>query len=273
MKEAGRGGHAHECGDFGAAAGLAVDHHIVGIAAEIGDIVADPFEGGDEVGHADVDGIGISGAGDFGEVEEAEDIEAVVDGDLDDIMLAGHLGAFMGGEFIGGAEGEAAAVEIDHDGAFAGEAGGPEVDLEHVFGHVAVVPVLDEGLFDGGEVVEFLGAVGAVDEGGVFAIPGFWGLGGEPAVVAAGVLAVGDSFEGEYAAIEVAADFAVLGGGDGGTRGGEIAGDLMGGGFDAVGGGGGAGEGSAQAGGGRGEEGLAASEGAAAGSGHGVSLG
>ena len=37
------------------------------------------LQGCDEIGHADVDRIGIGGTADLGEVEEAEDVQAVID--------------------------------------------------------------------------------------------------------------------------------------------------------------------------------------------------
>ena len=73
MEESRGRGHAHQSGNLGAAAGLAVDHYAVGIAAEVGDVVMDPAQRRDQIGHADVDRIGISGAADLREVEESRE--------------------------------------------------------------------------------------------------------------------------------------------------------------------------------------------------------
>ena len=121
-----------------------------------------------------------------------------------------HLRAFVRGQFVGRAEAEAAAVEIDHHRTLAGQAGRPDVQLEHVFAHVAVVPILDERLLDRREVMQALRAVGAVDQGGIFAVPRLGRFGRKPAVLAAGVLAVRYSLEREDAVIDEAAHLAIL---------------------------------------------------------------
>ena len=95
MKESRGRGHAHQRGDLGAAARLAVDHHAVRIAAEVGDVVMNPLQGRHQIGHAHVDRIGVGGAADLREVEEAENVEAVIDRDLHDVMMPRHLRAFM----------------------------------------------------------------------------------------------------------------------------------------------------------------------------------
>ena len=46
-----------------------VDHHAVGIAAEIGDVLVHPAQRRDQIGHADIDGILIGRAADLGDVE------------------------------------------------------------------------------------------------------------------------------------------------------------------------------------------------------------
>ena len=80
-----------------------------------------------------------------------------------------------------------------------------------------------------------LRAVRAVDQRGIFIRPRSRRFRGEPAVLARGCLAVRDSFEGEDAAVEIAAHFAVLRLRDCGTRRRQISGALMSGGLDAVG--------------------------------------
>ncbi len=121
---------------------------LVGIAAEIGDVVANPAQRRHQVGHADVHRIGISRPADLGQIEESEDIEAVIDRHLDDVMMPRHLRAFVRRQFVGRAEAETAAMKIDHHRTLAGQARRPDVQLEHVFALVAVVPILNERLLD-----------------------------------------------------------------------------------------------------------------------------
>ena len=234
MDEARGRRHAEQRGDLGAAAGLPVDHDAIGVAAEVGDILAHPLERVDQVRHANVDGVLVGRAADLGGVEEAQDVEAVIDGDLHDVVVAGHLRAFMRRELVGGAEGETAAVEVHHHWPGAGERRRPDVELEHVLAEPAVVPILDEGLLDGGPGMEGLRAVGAVGEGGVLVLPGRGRLEREPAIFAAGILAVGHALEGEDAASEEAAHRAVLGLGDGRAWRGDGARLLVHAGLDAV---------------------------------------
>ncbi len=58
VEETMRGGHGHEGGALGPAAALAEDEDAAGIAAELGDVVADPLEGEDEIELADVAAVG-----------------------------------------------------------------------------------------------------------------------------------------------------------------------------------------------------------------------
>ena len=160
MEQSRRRRHAHQGGHLGAAARLAVDHDLVGIAAEIGDVLAHPAKRRNQVGHADVHRIGIGRPADLGQIEESEDVEAVIDRHRHDIVMPRHLRAFVRGQFVGRAEAETAAVKIDHHRTLAGQRGRPDVQLEHVFAHVAVVPILKERLFDRREVVQALRAVG-----------------------------------------------------------------------------------------------------------------
>ena len=249
MEQPRRRGHAHQRGHLGAAARLAVDHHPVGIAAEIGDVVANPAQRRDQVGHADVDRIGISRPADLGQIEESEDIEAVIDRHLDDIMMPRHLRSFVRGQLIGRAEAETAAMKIDHHRTLAGEAGRPDVELEHVFALVAVVPILDERLFNRtphgvalallGEgaipAMQVLRAIRSVDQRGIFAVPGLGRFGRQPPVLAARVLAIGYSFEREDVAIHKTAHLAILRVRDRLARRGAVSRLLMRGGLDAVG--------------------------------------
>lgn len=115
VEQASGGGHGEEGADFGGAAGFAEDGDVGGVAAEVGNVGADPLEGGDEVELTDVAGgeLGVKVA----EEEVAEDVDAVVDADEDDVLFEGEAVGEEGE--MGGAGDEAAAVDIDHDGAFA----------------------------------------------------------------------------------------------------------------------------------------------------------
>ena len=95
----------------------------------------------DQIRHADVHGIFIRRAADFRDIEEAKNVEAVIDGDLHDIVMPRHLRAFVRGQFVRRAEAEPAAVHVEHHRALAGQARRPDVQLEHVLALPAVVPV------------------------------------------------------------------------------------------------------------------------------------
>ena len=85
-----------------------------GIATEPPDIVAHPFERRDQVEHAGIAGMGIALAAKMGEVQMAEDVEAVVDGDHDDIAAPRQVGA-VGDRAVRRAEVKRAAMQPHHD--------------------------------------------------------------------------------------------------------------------------------------------------------------
>ncbi len=92
---------------------------LAGVATEGGDVALDPREGGGLVEEAVVAG-GVVGrlGGELGMGEEAEDAEAVVHGDDDDVAMGEELAVLA---VLGGAAAdEAAAVDPDHDGEGAG---------------------------------------------------------------------------------------------------------------------------------------------------------
>jgi hypothetical protein len=74
----------------------------------------------------------------------------VIDRDLHDIVVASHLRALVRGKLVGGAEGEAAAVDVEHHGTSARQTGRPDVQLQHVLALRAVIQVLDDGLLRAG---------------------------------------------------------------------------------------------------------------------------
>ncbi len=138
-------GESHEGGGGFGTGGLATDGDAGGVAAEGGDVLLDPVKGLDEIAEGVVGGVGEVGAEKRAEVHEAEDAEAVGDGDEDDAFV-GEGGAVEDGR-EGLPAGVAAAVNPDEDGMRAGGGGGPEVEVEAVF---ALWDVGGAGLHGGG---------------------------------------------------------------------------------------------------------------------------
>ena len=89
-----RGRHRQQRGHLSSATRLPEDHHRVRIAAELGDVVAHPAQRGDDVHHADVAGRGELLTAGFLERREAEDVEAVIDGDDDHVTAARQIEPF-----------------------------------------------------------------------------------------------------------------------------------------------------------------------------------
>ena len=133
----------------------------------------------------------------------------MVDGHRHDVVMTRHLRAVLRGQFVGRAEREAAAVDVEHDRALAGQARRPDVHLEHVLALPAVRPLEEECLL-ADPVVQALRAVGAVDQRRVLAVPRRGRLGRQPAILAAGRGAVRHALEREHAVLDVAAHLAVL---------------------------------------------------------------
>ena len=109
------GGHLHQGRDLSAAAGLAIDGHVVRVAAEGGDVLVNPAQSRGQVGDARVAG-GLIGRVVLRQVQEAQDVQPVVDRHGDHVAVAGLIGAVVGQHLHGAAAGVAAAVEPDHDG-------------------------------------------------------------------------------------------------------------------------------------------------------------
>ena len=99
-----------EDGGGGSSGVLSEDGHLVGVAAELLDVLLHPLEHHDLVLDAKVAGGEAVPGG-----EEAEGPQAVVEGDEDDVVLQQVVGA----EEVGGssAHDESPAVDVDHDGA------------------------------------------------------------------------------------------------------------------------------------------------------------
>ena len=88
-------GHGEQRADLVAAARLAEDHDVAGITAEAGDVVAHPPEGGDEVEHPGVAADRERLAAELGQIQVAEGVEPMVDGDDDAVVLAGEVRAVV----------------------------------------------------------------------------------------------------------------------------------------------------------------------------------
>ena len=125
----------HQRGTLGAAAGLTEDHDARRVAAELGDVIADPCESKHQVELPGVAGVfePLSGEG-FAEIHVAEGVETVVDANHDDIAAAGEAGAVVELR-VGGAVRERAAVDVEHHGAFlaVSQTGRPYVQVQAVF--------------------------------------------------------------------------------------------------------------------------------------------
>ena len=135
-------GHRHQHAGLRAAAGLAVDQHPLAIAAEGRDILAHPGERRDDVLHADrARGREILSA-EFGEMQEAEGAEAVVDRDHDAVGKPRHLFAVHAHRIARSAV-ESAAME-HHDHRLLGirfKAGRPDIEREIVFAHAGRIAI------------------------------------------------------------------------------------------------------------------------------------
>src|SRR5262249_1011849 len=92
MKQAARRRHRQQYADFAAAARLAEDRHVAGIAAEPLDIITHPTQRRDEIEHPGVARMRPGLAADTRQMQKAENIEAVVDADDDDIAAARQIG-------------------------------------------------------------------------------------------------------------------------------------------------------------------------------------
>jgi hypothetical protein len=197
---------------------LPEDENSGGVAAEGCDVVADPLECEYEVDLADVAGVAeeIVGRGraKLGEVEVAEEVEAVVESDDDYVSAAGQTDAIVDGT-IGGAGGVGSAVDVDEDWALAiVESGCPEIEMETVFG-VDGIGFIERG--EGGAALPGMdGLRGLRAEGHAVADTGPR-LGRDWWSEASGgrVGAVRNAFEDEDSLSGGTADFACGGGGDG----------------------------------------------------------
>ena len=96
VKKTVRGSHGHKRCAFCAAAGLTENRDAAGIAAEISDVVAHPFEREDEIELANVAGVGEFLAAKFGEVKITKTVETMVAGDDHDVAALAEAHAVVG---------------------------------------------------------------------------------------------------------------------------------------------------------------------------------
>ncbi len=193
-----RDGQEHA--DHAAARRLSGDGDPCRVAAEVRDIVADPFEGGDAVPHAAVRGGAVDG-------EEALDAETVVDVD-DDNAVAVVAAAVKPWAGVA-AGGVAAAVDEDQHGqARSAEVGREEVEVEVVVaGYV--------GVGDDGRLAAFhLRRRRALLEGVTDAVPGCRCGGGLETQGANGWCCVGNAAKRDGLSFAAAADATGRGIGD-----------------------------------------------------------
>src|SRR4030095_13506512 len=88
--------------DLAAAAGLAEDRDVAGIAAEALGIVAHPLQRGAHVERAGVAGLGKVLAAEVGKIHVTKNVEALIDGHHHNVVVLGEAGAIKP-RHIGGA--------------------------------------------------------------------------------------------------------------------------------------------------------------------------
>ena len=87
--------HAEQRAHLAGPARLTEDRDVPRIAAETRDVVADPFESGDDVLHPRVARLGKAVAAELREIREPEDVQTVRDRNDDDVVLEGEIGAVV----------------------------------------------------------------------------------------------------------------------------------------------------------------------------------
>ena len=230
----GRGHHHHQAG-LQAAARLAEDHHPLGIAAKALDVVADPFQRSDQVGHAVGSAVGELGRrAQIRQMQEPERRQPVVQRHRHHVAKSSQVFRAVVAARAGAVD-EAAAVKRDHHRPLGPVGGrGPDVEHQAVFAHAALEAVVLDQLPVLAPGIHRLRGLGPIVEGLAHAGPGLGREGGHVAVLAAGRRAIGDALEGDDAADVHALELAIgrvdrdehrpvggVGAGDEGRGGGE----------------------------------------------------
>ena len=117
---------------LGAAAALAPDHDVVGVAAEVLDVLAGPAQRGEDVQHPLVGG--VVAAGEVAQEQVAQQAEPVVGLDHDHVVELRQMGAVLPGGGAGADHVAAAVVVEHHRPPLAVGGGGPDVEVEAVLG-------------------------------------------------------------------------------------------------------------------------------------------
>ena len=207
MEQAVRLGNLHHAGHLVAAARLAEQGHVVRVAAEGGNIVMHPLQGGDDVLAARVCAVRIL-VGVGLQIQIADDVQPVVQRHHHHVAVFAHVRAVKGVLLGGGAHGVAAAVNPYHHGQFGPgvQALGPDVQILAILG-LNPLPM-------GNKDVRFVGfhiaraADRAVVKRGLDAVPGRHG----PGLFKAGRRSVADAPEDVGGIQREAFHFSGLGG-------------------------------------------------------------
>ena len=134
--------HGHQNTDFGAATRLAENQDTPGIPTECGDVVADPFERGNDIQHSGIARLRILLAI-LGQIQIAQNVESVIESDDDHIAAARQIFAVECGDVVARSGFEPAAMQPDHNRAFLVviDPRRPDIDTQAVFALKAVVPL------------------------------------------------------------------------------------------------------------------------------------
>jgi hypothetical protein len=128
-------GHRHQAADLPTAARLPEDRHVLRVAAEAGDVVANPLEDGHEVEQADIRRVPVLFAPQLAEIQVAEGVEAMIVRDDDRVVSAGQVLAVVREEVVARATQECPTVHPNQYRPAGGavDLGRPDVDPKAVF--------------------------------------------------------------------------------------------------------------------------------------------
>ncbi len=99
---------------------MAEDGYIARIASEGCDVVANPFQHGDDIKHPNIGRGGKFLSSDACKVQIAIYIQTVIVGDHDHIVIAGETLAVVGEKIMAAAAGVSSPMHVHHDRAFMG---------------------------------------------------------------------------------------------------------------------------------------------------------
>ena len=149
MEESFRGGHRHQGGSLAATAALPADRDAPWVSSKGLDIVPYPLQGLHQILLTEVDGFGILSA-QGGQVQIAQDVEAVIDRDHHDVSLPGQRRPFLGRQEDGGSGRITPAMEPDEYRTFpAVQARCPHIEHLAVLGTLFVLELEAEVIVAG----------------------------------------------------------------------------------------------------------------------------